>query len=224
MAINIDTRVIEINYPEDAHLSTFTQNIKKLSELIGIANLEFSKVKPNDMRLEVYRSDIVSLTEELVSQRDRAIAANGLTDPNVITLQSLMQNEITELYERARARIATLEANLVAIDVKYAADLAALESGGAPALGGGAPPDDPVDNQQQDADDGHMEKRIEKLEADLAAIKLDVGIIKANGATKSDIAETKATISEAKTAIILWVAGAVFLAQVIPGLLKKFGI
>lgn len=65
-----------------------------------------------------------------------------------------------------------------------------------------------------------MEKRIEKLENELAAIKLDVGIVKAHGATKSDIAEIKATVSEAKTTIILWVVTAVVLAQILPSLLK----
>ncbi len=62
-----------------------------------------------------------------------------------------------------------------------------------------------------------MEKRFEKLESRLAAIKLDVGIIKAIGATKSDLAE-------AKTTIILWVVTAVMLAQILLGLLKKSGL
>ncbi len=65
-----------------------------------------------------------------------------------------------------------------------------------------------------------MEKRIEKLESDVAAIKLDLGILKANGATKSDIAETKAMISEAKSSIIIWVTAAIFLSQLLPALLK----
>lgn len=69
-----------------------------------------------------------------------------------------------------------------------------------------------------------MEKRIEKLEIELAAIKLDLGIIKANGATKSDIAELKATMSEAKTTIILWVVTAVVLAQILPGLLGSLDL
>lgn len=68
-----------------------------------------------------------------------------------------------------------------------------------------------------------MEKRLEKLESELSAIKLDLGIIKASGATKSDIAELKATVSEAKSNVILWVVTAVVLAQILPGLLRQFG-
>lgn len=62
-----------------------------------------------------------------------------------------------------------------------------------------------------------MEKRIEKLESRLAAIELDLGILKATCATKADLAE-------AKTSIILWVVSAVVLAQILPGLLKQFGL
>ena len=87
--------------------------------------------------------------------------------------------------------------------------------------------------------DGNMEARLTKLEADVAAIKIDLAVLKATCATKSDlaelkgeimaaparrIAETEAKLAEAKTTIILWVVSAVFLAQLLPALLKKFGI
>jgi hypothetical protein len=65
--------------------------------------------------------------------------------------------------------------------------------------------------------DGNMEARLTKLEADVAEIKFDLSVLKATCATKSDIADTKATI-------IMWVVSAIFLAQLLPALLKSFGI
>ncbi|MBC7490078.1 MAG: hypothetical protein H7240_09120 [Glaciimonas sp.] len=70
--------------------------------------------------------------------------------------------------------------------------------------------------------DGDMEARVAKLEADLTAIKIDVAVIKANGATKSDIADVRAVVSEAKTSIIIWSVSAIFLAQLLPSILKLF--
>lgn len=68
-----------------------------------------------------------------------------------------------------------------------------------------------------------MEQRVEKLASELAGIKLDLGVLKATSATKADIAETKATIADARSTIIVWVVGAIFLAQLLPGLLGELG-
>ena len=73
-------------------------------------------------------------------------------------------------------------------------------------------------------DNGGMEPRIAKLESHaektgerLAAIEKDLAVIKSNYATKADIAE-------AKNSIIMWVVSAILLAQLLPPLLKKFGL
>lgn len=81
----------------------------------------------------------------------------------------------------------------------------------------------PIDTRFNSAEDGAMEARIAKMESDVTAIKIDVAVIKANGATKADIAALKTDVAEAKVAIILWVAGVVFLGQILPHLLAMFG-
>ncbi len=119
--------------------------------------------------------------------------------------------------------------------------------------GGGEPPYD-----------GSMEQRLDKLEIGLAAMQLDVEIIKRTMATKEDVAvlkgsvkadiadlkaettaniaglkaetkadiaelkadmkvkmaELEAKISEAKSSVIMWVTTAIFLAQLLPPLIK----
>jgi hypothetical protein len=73
----------------------------------------------------------------------------------------------------------------------------------------------------------------------LLALERDVAIMKANNATKSDLAELKfdlaevkaelkadikVAVAEAKTSTIMWVVSAIFLAQLLPALLKGFGV
>lgn len=97
--------------------------------------------------------------------------------------------------------------------------------------GGAQPPTPPIDNSKSGGDDDGMLKRVEKLETDVAAIKTDVAVIKANGATKSDVAElrglfgelkaaTKGDIADAKFQIILWVVSAIVIAQLLPIIVK----
>ena len=80
-------------------------------------------------------------------------------------------------------------------------------------------------------DDGGMESRVAKLEAiaqstdaRLTGIERDIAVVKSqiDGFTK--LYASKADVSDAKNSIIMWVVSAVLLAQVLPALLKKFGI
>jgi hypothetical protein len=72
--------------------------------------------------------------------------------------------------------------------------------------------------------DGDMEARVAKLESiaektseRLATLEKDVAVIKSNYATKADV-------SDAKNSIIMWVVSAILLAQLLPAILKKFGM
>jgi hypothetical protein len=89
-----------------------------------------------------------------------------------------------------------------------------------------------------------MENRVAELEQiaeqtaeHWVALERDIAVIKSNYATKADIAElkgrmdaadnkfaTKADMLEMKNSIIIWVVSAFFLTQLLPGLLKKFGL
>lgn len=69
-----------------------------------------------------------------------------------------------------------------------------------------------------------MEARIGKLEAlgdkiaeRLGTLERDVAVIKSNYATRADI-------SDAKNSIVMWVVSAILLAQILPSILKKFGM
>lgn len=91
-----------------------------------------------------------------------------------------------------------------------------------------------------------MSERVEKLEAmaadtsqRLTVLERDVATIKANGATKADIAELRAeskcqiaelkselmtAIEQSKSSLVFWVVGSVFLAQILPRLLERLGL
>lgn len=87
---------------------------------------------------------------------------------------------------------------------------------------GGAAPIDPPGGGGDDG--GDMEDRVKRLEqlADktgerLNLIERDLAVIKSNYSTKADVAE-------ASNKIIMWVVGAFFLVQLLPAILKKFGL
>ncbi|MBK6853256.1 MAG: hypothetical protein IPG93_17155 [Burkholderiales bacterium] len=69
-----------------------------------------------------------------------------------------------------------------------------------------------------------MQARVAKLESlaektgeRLNAIERDLAVIKSNYATKADLAE-------GNNRIIMWVVGAIFLAQLLPAVLKRIGL
>ncbi|HEX5341054.1 MAG TPA: hypothetical protein VFX55_01055 [Duganella sp.] len=86
----------------------------------------------------------------------------------------------------------------------------------------------------------NTEKRIDKLEVDDESHKATLVYLQANSASKDDIrevkvmiaesegrmlariAQTETRIAEAKASIIQWVVTAVFIAQLLPALLKLF--
>ena len=76
---------------------------------------------------------------------------------------------------------------------------------------------EPPDNGDMEARVAKLETLAEKTSERIAAIEKDVAVIKSNYATKADIAE-------AKNSIIMWVVSAILLAQLLPPILKKFGL
>ncbi|MDQ2990358.1 MAG: hypothetical protein M3R60_14775 [Pseudomonadota bacterium] len=71
---------------------------------------------------------------------------------------------------------------------------------------------------------GKLETLVDKVVERIGALERDVAVIKSNYATKADIAEVRAQISDAKNSIIMWVVSAILLVQVLPALLKKIGM
>lgn len=93
----------------------------------------------------------------------------------------------------------------------------------------------PVDHGGDGGDNDGMDARVAKLETiaektseRLVAIEKDMAIIKADlSGFKSEAFRTfatKADLSDAKNSIIMWVVSAILLAQLLPALLKKFGL
>lgn len=64
---------------------------------------------------------------------------------------------------------------------------------------------------------GKLESLGEKIVERIGGLERDVAVIKSNYATKADIAD-------AKNSIVMWVVSAILLAQILPTLLKKFGL
>ncbi|MFE1572196.1 hypothetical protein ACFIQG_10300 [Comamonas odontotermitis] len=80
-------------------------------------------------------------------------------------------------------------------------------------------------------DNGDMEQRVAKLEAlaektdeRLHAIENRLTRIEAKQDEFTKHYATKADLTDAKNSIIMWVVSAILLAQLLPALLKKFGI
>ncbi|MGI4849277.1 MAG: hypothetical protein ACRYGK_14225 [Janthinobacterium lividum] len=71
--------------------------------------------------------------------------------------------------------------------------------------GGGSEP--PID----------LSERMTVLEKETAAIRLDLVIVKSNYATRLDVAD-------ARNQVVIWVVSAMFLTQMLPAILKKFGM
>jgi hypothetical protein len=79
--------------------------------------------------------------------------------------------------------------------------------------GNGKPPG----GGQREARIGKLETLADKAVERLGALERDVAAIKSNYATRSDI-------SDAKKSIVMWGVSAILLAQLLPALLKKFGM
>lgn len=80
-------------------------------------------------------------------------------------------------------------------------------------------------------DDGGMEARVTKLEAlaektseRLTGIDLRLAKIEAKQDEFTKHYATKADLTDAKNSIIMWVVSAILLAQLLPAILKKFGL
>nr|WP_315249256.1 hypothetical protein [uncultured Duganella sp.] len=212
-----DLPVANLAYEDVADLATFETNITQIELWLATTHAALSAPTPDIKSLKIHGRDIAPLLEEATRQ------AKEDSFGEQATRYFALIPRVMEFIQRAdklfKRDDATKAANI-----------------------GGSPPIPPIDKRPSGGDDEGMLNRIEKLESDVAAIKIDVAVIKANGATKSDLAElrgmltkdftelkgsfgelraaTKADIADAKTSIILWVVGAIFVAQILPAILK----
>ena len=83
--------------------------------------------------------------------------------------------------------------------------------------GGGEPPD----NAAMDARVARLESLAQDTRERLTRVESRLDNIDRN---LSSHYATKADLTEAKNSIIMWVVSAIFLAQLLPALLKKFGL
>lgn len=91
-----------------------------------------------------------------------------------------------------------------------------------------------VESGGEPPDNGDMEARVSKLESiaektseRLAAIDKDLAVMKSNYATREDVQSAKTVVAEAKNSVIMWVVGAIFIAQILPalpGILRSLGL
>lgn len=86
--------------------------------------------------------------------------------------------------------------------------------------GGGEPPD----NRDMDVRIAHLERLAEKTGERLAALEVQITRVDTRVEEGFKRLASKADVAEAKNQIIIWVVSALFLAQLLPGLLKRLGL
>lgn len=62
-----------------------------------------------------------------------------------------------------------------------------------------------------------LQLRVDEMVCSVRQDRVDLAVIESNYATKADV-------SDAKSSIIMCVVSAILLAQILPGILKKFGM
>lgn len=209
--VTTDERVIG---PEmAAEIAAFEQNVLIFETWVADILAALGDDPPNEKLVRTIFGGVAELFSELSNQQLRELNAGRSASASYIKFEEL-KPQLQAILDRVKP----------IFDSAQPVQKAELSTAQVPP--GASPPLTSIDSGSAKEHDGRMEARLSKLESDVAAIKIDVAVIKANGATKADIAElkgaTKADIAEAKTAVILWVVGAVFIAQLLPSLVKIF--